>query len=494
MVRSPRSSPNRHGGRCERGRLSHIECDPPPPGRRRYNVPKPPVNSAKSSWSITTASCFIAKGSVCRPLIGVHVFDGEEEDTLVGLQNGYTVACVCRPRWLGDGFWKTFHIWVNARWFERQVLRFATLLAHGRRMALDPLFLGTLFRRLDLIYDCQLWSQVRCDVVTYLDTPFLQMFVFELFPNIAPTPNVFTEFLEDSFERDLSEEHIFNELGESIPQHQRPYLLCYLDSGAGVSSIVLDCARCQPRQPCPRENGRVRHKSHTHTRVVSCRVDTSTSSQNAKSRIVGALWALQGNIPAFNDVILMWIAEVCNPHKVAWQLGYDQGIILATNCPSTEEYYLAVLLAPSPAAILLGKLIYLSKRGNCTRIDAEELKAQGHQFYYCPASHVLSKVSFDHPRACKCAAAGTLGFTSLDELEALYAGHIPEELGVHEDYGFGRYRPRCSDSLQICEPREGVGTAVRRGKDDFEDKGKGKQVVSPQPRKKARRVGLSAED
>ena len=37
-----------------------------------------------------------------------YVFDGEEEDTLVGLQNGYTVACVCRTWWLGDGILEDF--------------------------------------------------------------------------------------------------------------------------------------------------------------------------------------------------------------------------------------------------------------------------------------------------------------------------------------------------------------------------------------------------
>ena len=92
--------------------------------------------------------------------------------------------------------------WVAAGWCERQVFRLATLLAHGRRMALDPLFIGALFRRLDLIYDCQLRSQGRYDVVTYLDNSFLQMFVVELFPIILLThPHRYLLYSVDLFSK-----------------------------------------------------------------------------------------------------------------------------------------------------------------------------------------------------------------------------------------------------------------------------------------------------
>ena len=65
-----------------------------------------------------------------------------------------------------------------------------------------------------------------------------QMFVFELFPNIAPTQNVHTEFLEDNFERDLSGEHIFNELGESIPQRQRQPQTAMWNKPEGLGTLV----------------------------------------------------------------------------------------------------------------------------------------------------------------------------------------------------------------------------------------------------------------
>ena len=36
------------------------------------------------------------------------MFEGEEEDTLVGLQNRYTAACVCETRWLEKGILDDF--------------------------------------------------------------------------------------------------------------------------------------------------------------------------------------------------------------------------------------------------------------------------------------------------------------------------------------------------------------------------------------------------
>ena len=45
-----------------------------------------------------------------------------------------------------------------------------------------------------------------------------------------------------------------------------------------------------------------------------------------EARIVGALWALPGEIPAFDDMTLMWIPVTHNSQRVERQLGYDQGV------------------------------------------------------------------------------------------------------------------------------------------------------------------------
>ena len=65
------------------------------------------------------------------------------------------------------------------------------------------------------------------------------MFVYEHFPNIAPTPNVFAEFREDSYEKDLSGEYILNKLGECIPRQPRTSLWSNT-RGCGNFGLVVD--------------------------------------------------------------------------------------------------------------------------------------------------------------------------------------------------------------------------------------------------------------
>ena len=69
------------------------------------------------------------------------------------------------------------------------------------------------------------------------------MFVYKHFPSIAPIPIVFTEFLEDSFEREMSAEHILNELGEHILRHQRQTTDCSMEEPLEFHSVANDgCA------------------------------------------------------------------------------------------------------------------------------------------------------------------------------------------------------------------------------------------------------------
>ncbi|GFZ03863.1 hypothetical protein Acr_16g0004870 [Actinidia rufa] len=159
--------------------------------------------------------------SLCLKLLGEvdwehYRFNGKEEGTLVSLQRGYTAACTCGMRWLEDGLLEDFP---RPKYFTGPGIDFtlaAFLVLWLSRYVVDG-------RPQDgvNIFDCQLRSQGWYDVVTHLDTSILQMFVYEHFPNIAPISNVFAEVLEGSFERDLSGKYILNELGESIPRHQR---------------------------------------------------------------------------------------------------------------------------------------------------------------------------------------------------------------------------------------------------------------------------------
>ena len=64
------------------------------------------------------------------------------------------------------------------------------------------------------------------------------MFVYEHFPNIAPAPNVFPEFLEDGFERDLSGEHIFNDLVRAYRSAKDNHGLLYEGTPGGLETLV----------------------------------------------------------------------------------------------------------------------------------------------------------------------------------------------------------------------------------------------------------------
>ncbi|KAI8527843.1 hypothetical protein RHMOL_Rhmol12G0105500 [Rhododendron molle] len=67
----------------------------------------------------------------------------------------------------------------------------AAILSSGESVPLAPLFLGTLFKRLDMLHDAARRSCGRYELPIYVATNFLHMFLFERFPKVAPEPNNF---------------------------------------------------------------------------------------------------------------------------------------------------------------------------------------------------------------------------------------------------------------------------------------------------------------
>lgn len=61
-------------------------------------------------------------------------------------------------------------------------------LAKGERLELAPIFLGSLFYRLDECVQNQLKSMGRYTVVSYANSAFLQLFLWERFKGLAPQP------------------------------------------------------------------------------------------------------------------------------------------------------------------------------------------------------------------------------------------------------------------------------------------------------------------
>ncbi|KAE9465168.1 hypothetical protein C3L33_02948, partial [Rhododendron williamsianum] len=71
------------------------------------------------------------------------------------------------------------------------VFPLAVLLARGQPVALAPLFLGSLYRQLDLVHADLARSLGRCDHLSMVHTNFLLAYFFEHFPVVAPIPQTF---------------------------------------------------------------------------------------------------------------------------------------------------------------------------------------------------------------------------------------------------------------------------------------------------------------
>lgn len=67
----------------------------------------------------------------------------------------------------------------------------AVMLAQGRKFALAPWFLGSLYAQLDECSRNVTWSIGRNDAVSYIEANFLQLFLRERFKGLVPEARVF---------------------------------------------------------------------------------------------------------------------------------------------------------------------------------------------------------------------------------------------------------------------------------------------------------------
>lgn len=65
------------------------------------------------------------------------------------------------------------------------------MLAQGKKLALEPWFLGSLFARLDECCQNVVRSMGRYDAVSYIEANFLQLFLWERFEGLAPEARPF---------------------------------------------------------------------------------------------------------------------------------------------------------------------------------------------------------------------------------------------------------------------------------------------------------------
>ncbi|KAG5548821.1 hypothetical protein RHGRI_014241 [Rhododendron griersonianum] len=85
-------------------------------------------------------------------------------------------------------YWLTWYIFPGPPkdGVDTTLFDLAAILASGESVPLAPLFMGTLFKRLDMLHDAARRSYGMFDLPIYVATNFLHMFLFERFPRVAP--------------------------------------------------------------------------------------------------------------------------------------------------------------------------------------------------------------------------------------------------------------------------------------------------------------------
>ncbi|KAG5521367.1 hypothetical protein RHGRI_033809 [Rhododendron griersonianum] len=90
-------------------------------------------------------------------------------------------------------YWLTWYIFPGPPkdGVDTTLFELTAILASGESVPLAQLFLGTLFKRLDMRHDAAQRSCGRYDLPIYVATNFLHMFLFEWFPRVTVEPNNF---------------------------------------------------------------------------------------------------------------------------------------------------------------------------------------------------------------------------------------------------------------------------------------------------------------
>ncbi|GMN59597.1 hypothetical protein TIFTF001_028695 [Ficus carica] len=87
---------------------------------------------------------------------------------------------------------------------RKNLFPMAISLGQGKKLPLAPLFLGQLYKHLDLLAEDELLGLSRFRVETYLSTSFLQVFLWQHFKGYAPIPATLNVVQENLSDFDLS--------------------------------------------------------------------------------------------------------------------------------------------------------------------------------------------------------------------------------------------------------------------------------------------------
>lgn len=211
------------------------------------------------------------------------------------------------------------------------VFPMAALLAQRKQVALGAWFLGSLYGRLDECAHNMARSVGRYDVVSYVEANFLQMFLWERFPHLAPRP--------------LEFDPVPSTVVDGVMKMQTSRLVGR--SRRWFGTVWPEVPRRTLREVVDEEASFVfRPYSHTPAGVLPNLMYASRrslltplqprSSVSVALRILVAVLA-PTSLPSRSengDVLVQY-----NPHRFVRQFGLDQGAVVETGniCPGLRE-------------------------------------------------------------------------------------------------------------------------------------------------------------
>ncbi|XP_059670027.1 uncharacterized protein LOC132315693 [Cornus florida] len=193
---------------------------------------------------------------------------------------------------------------------NQRVFPLAAVLSRGRTLPLAPMFLGTLYYRLDMLKQDCARSLGRYEVTTYVSCSFLTLFLFERFPSYAPPPKTFCEKDENGKTRSLSRALRWTnlttpcKLGDYIDGFEN---FCARPYGVKLDGIVFPRICGGPEDVVAVLKDDFNFKTLKFIAIV-CKCVLPYITETGKG------------------------AVAYNPTRIARQFGYDQGVPESTSC------------------------------------------------------------------------------------------------------------------------------------------------------------------
>ncbi|KAI8550611.1 hypothetical protein RHMOL_Rhmol06G0121000 [Rhododendron molle] len=360
-------------------------------------------------------------------------------------------------------YWLTWYIFPGPPkdGVDTTLFELAAILASGESVPLAPLFLGTLFKRLDMLHDAARRSCGRYDLPIYVATNFLHMFLFERFPKVAPGPN---EFGVDE--------------GGGIRESCRNVCRSARWSGSGVREVrgsiadVLDVEGefvARPYVNTPEGVFPFNVYSEEDVVAFANKDDASTAELFRMSCI------MRGELPYF--VNGKYGSVTYDPMRVARQFGFDQGVpkpLLPSG--AVGDVWRRFLKSTFPAELRSMNTITLpgAKRvGGCTKLYREYWRDNLARFLEyvkgAPMSLEVEDVMFQDGELCLPKVK--------DPALALFGARSPY---VKEEV-LGRVRERLKDVYGIVE--KDVGSSASQSGQDAKWRAEGVRLRGKQTAK-----------